>query len=373
MTKQDLRPTRENAVLLLADGTYYNGYSIGKKGTSGGEICFNTGMTGYQEIYTDPSYFGQIIVNTSAHIGNYGVSDNENESEAPKITGLVINEFSDNHSRRTGDGGLNQYLKHHNTVGIAGIDTRKLVRHIRSKGAMNAIISSEVEDLDQLKEKLKDVPNMESLELSSKVTTSETYEMNESGKGPKVAVLDLGVKKSILKNFVSRGCRVKVFPAKSSFTEMESWSPDGYFLSNGPGDPGAMDYAVEAVQEILEASKPVFGICLGNQILARAVGISTFKMHHGHRGLNHPVKNLKSGLSEITSQNHGFAVNFEDLEKSKRVELTHLNLNDNTVEGLKVLDKPAFSVQYHPESSPGPHDSTYLFDDFIELITENKS
>ncbi len=359
---------RKKAVLLLQDGSYFEGFSIGSCGTSGGEICFNTGMTGYQEIYTDPSYFGQIIVNTTSHIGNYGVHDDEDESKTTSINGLVVNEFSDDHSRATADSSLQNYLEDKNTVGISGIDTRKLVRHIRKAGAMNAVISSEIFDKEELKGKLKEVPDMASLELSSVVTTEQNYDLGDENTGAKVAVLDLGVKKSILSNFTERNCLLRVFPAKSSFEEMEQWKPDGYFLSNGPGDPAAMDYAVETVRKILNAGKPIFGICLGNQVLARAVGIDTFKMHHGHRGLNHPVKNLQTGKSEITSQNHGFAVSMESLKKSDVAELTHLDLNDNTVEGLRLLNTPAFSVQHHPESSPGPHDSRYLFDDFIQLL-----
>lgn len=364
---------RKKALLLLEDGSVYEGFSIGKTGTSGGEICFNTGMTGYQEIYTDPSYFGQIIVNTTAHIGNYGVHEDEDESAHPMIKGLVVNDFTYQYSRKTASGGLHEYLDRHNTVGISGIDTRQLVRHIRTKGAMNAIITSEIFDLEQLKAKLKEVPSMESLELSSMVTTDQPYTLGEENTGLRIAVLDYGIKRSILKNFIERNCQCKVFPAKTTFSELKEWKPDGYFLSNGPGDPAAMDYAVSTVKEILAAGAPVFGICLGNQLLARAVSIDTFKMHHGHRGLNHPVKNLYTGKSEVTSQNHGFSVNLDSLNSSKTAELTHLDLNDNTVEGLRLIDKPAFSVQYHPESSPGPHDSTYLFEDFIQLIKDQKS
>lgn len=358
----------DKAVLLLEDGSHFEGIAVGKKGTSGGEICFNTGMTGYQEIYTDPSYFGQIIVNTTPHIGNYGVHEDEDESESPKITGLVVNDFTFEHSRKTASEGLNEYLDKRNTVGISGLDTRKLVRHIRSKGAMNAIISSDDLNLESLKKKLEKIPSMEHLELSTKVTTKEVYELGTDNDGLKIAVLDLGVKRSILKNFVKRNCQLKVFPAKTSYEEMSQWDPAGYFISNGPGDPSVMDYATKTVEEILNADKPLFGICLGNQILAQAVGIETFKMHHGHRGLNQPVKNLTTGKSEITSQNHGFAVKMDSLESSDKAEITHINLNDQTVEGLKLKNKSAFSVQYHPESSPGPHDSTYLFDDFLNLI-----
>ncbi len=360
----DIR-VRKPAYLLLEDGMLFRGTAIGKTGTYGGEICFNTGMTGYQEIYTDPSYYGQVVVTTTSHIGNYGVIDSENESDRPQIAGIVVNDFAEVHSRHLASGSLQDWLIRGNIVGIANIDTRKIVRHIRSKGAMNAIISSELSE-DQLQDELDKIPSMEGLELSSVVCTNESYEVGE--KGIKVAVLDLGVKRSIVGNMVSRGCKCKVFPAKTTFEEMEKWEPDGYFLSNGPGDPSVMDYAVETTEKILASNKALFGICLGHQIIARACGITTFKMHHGHRGLNHPVKNLVKGTSEVTSQNHGFGVNHDDVDKSELVELTHINLNDNTVEGLSVKGKKAFSVQYHPESSPGPHDSRYLFDDFISSI-----
>lgn len=361
--------TKENSLLLLEDGILLKGTAIGKKGTTGGEICFNTGMTGYQEIYTDPSYYGQIIINTTPHIGNYGVLDKEEESAHPQISGLIVNDYSSEYSRETATGSLQNYLEKSGIVGIADIDTRMLVKHIRSKGAMNAIISSEL-DKDKLKEELDKVPSMEGLELSSIVSTPETYEVGEGGKY-KVAVLDLGIKKSILQNLADRGCHCKVFHAKTKFEEMKDWNPDGYFISNGPGDPAVMDYAVNTVHGILDSGNSLFGICLGHQILARACGLSTYKMHHGHRGLNHPVKNLRTGTSEVTSQNHGFCVSGDDIDKAKNVELTHVNLNDKTIEGLALKDKKAFSVQYHPESSPGPHDSRYLFDDFIELIKRN--
>ncbi|MEO9868936.1 glutamine-hydrolyzing carbamoyl-phosphate synthase small subunit [Ekhidna sp.] len=364
-------PTRIKATLLLQDGTTFTGYSIGKQGTSGGEICFNTGMTGYQEIYTDPSYYGQIIVNTTSHIGNYGAIDTEVESDHPTIKGLVVNDFSNIYSRTSATESLQEFLERNNTVGIGGLDTRKLVRHIRTKGAMNAIISSELTG-DSLQAELDKIPSMEALELSTKVTTSKPYELGNENTGFKVAILDLGVKKSILKNLVNRNCHCKIFPAETSFEEMQKWNPDGYFVSNGPGDPAVMDYASNTVKDVLDKNIPLFGICMGSQILAKAVGISTYKMHHGHRGLNHPVKNLNTGLSEVTSQNHGFAVDMDALKNSKEAELTHLDLNHDTVEGLRLIGKPAFAVQYHPESSPGPNDSTYLFDDFIQLIKDNK-
>lgn len=359
---------KQTAILMLEDGTTFQGIAIGKIGTSAGEICFNTGMTGYQEIYTDPSYYGQIIVNTNPHIGNYGTVSSEDESKQVQIRGLVVNKFSSIHSRKTSEGSLQEYLETANIVGISDIDTRMLVRHIRQKGAMNAIISSDTNDIEAIKTKLQGTPSMEGLELSSIVSTKETYFVGDPHSPIKVAVLDIGLKKSIVDNMASRGMYCKVFPAKTTYEQMKKWNPDGFFISNGPGDPAVMDYAVDTVKAVLENDEPIFGICLGHQILARATGISTYKMHHGHRGLNHPVKNLVTGLSEITSQNHGFSINAEDVEKSEIVEATHINLNDNTVEGIRIKGKKAFSVQHHPEASPGPHDSRYLFDQFVDMI-----
>ncbi len=357
----------DKAYLLLADGFLMEGRTIGKRGTSGGEICFNTGMTGYQEIYTDPSYYGQIIVNTTAHIGNYGTVNEEQESGHPQISGIVVNEFSSEFSRKTSKESLQTYLEKNNVVGITDLDTRKLVRHIRSKGAMNAIISSE-HSPEQLKEELKKIPSMDGLELSSIVSAKKSYFVGNPQATMKVAALDLGIKTNILRSLAERGCYIQVFPAKTSIKEMEAWSPDGYFLSNGPGDPSVMDYAIKTVKDILETDKPVFGICLGHQLLALACGLSTYKMHHGHRGLNHPVKNLITGLGEMTSQNHGFGVSEKDVQKNPDVEVTHMHLNDNTIMGIRLKSRKAFSVQYHPEASPGPHDSRYLFDQFVEMI-----
>ncbi|MEO1055053.1 MAG: glutamine-hydrolyzing carbamoyl-phosphate synthase small subunit [Bacteroidota bacterium] len=359
---------KNKAYLLLEDGMSFEGISIGMSGTMGGEICFNTGMTGYQEIYTDPSYYGQIVINTTAHIGNYGTVSTEQESSHTKISGLVVNDFALEGSRANADMDLQAYLEQNEVVGIAGIDTRKLVKHIRSKGAMNAIISSEIRP-EELAQELNKVPSMDGLELSSIVSTETPYTVGDESSNLKVAVLDLGIKTSILKHLSSRGCICKVFNARTAFNEMEEWQPNGYFISNGPGDPAVMDYAVETVKSILDSDKPVFGICLGHQIIARACGISTYKMHHGHRGLNHPVKNLKTGKSEMTSQNHGFAISSEDVEKSSAVNATHIHLNDDTIAGIEVVGKKAFAVQYHPESSPGPHDSRYLFDQFVELMS----
>lgn len=360
--------TKLPAVLLLADGTVYHGKAAGKIGTTTGEICFNTGMTGYQEIFTDPSYFGQIMVTTNAHIGNYGIHHDEIESETIKIAGLVCKNYNIPYSRKQADQSIQDYFQEQHVVSISDIDTRALVRHIRSKGAMNAIISSEILEIDELKERLKSVPSMDGLELSSQVSTTESYFFGNDTAAKKVAVLDLGVKKNILRNFSDRNAYCKVFPAKTSFAEMEEWAPDGYFISNGPGDPAAMPYAIETVKEIVASDKPMFGICLGHQLLAQANDIPTIKMFNGHRGLNHPVKNVLKNHCEVTSQNHGFGVVADAVRSSDKVEITHVNLNDKSIEGIRVKGKNAFSVQYHPESSPGPHDSRYLFDDFVALL-----
>lgn len=364
--------SKQTAYLVLQDGSVYQGKAVGKIGTTTGEICFNTGMTGYQEIYTDPSYTGQIIINTTSHIGNYGTFVNDVESSSIKFNGLVCKTFSDTFSRLDGTESLEDYFQKGGVVGISDVDTREIVRHIRSKGAMNAIISSDVTDVAKLKKLVSEVPSMDGLELASTVSTDKSYTLGESNSSFKVAVLDLGCKTGILDNFVERNCVVKVFPAKTSFEEMNKWNPDGFFISNGPGDPAATDYAVETAKQILASGIPTFGICLGHQIISLASGLTTFKMHHGHRGLNHPVKNLETGKSEITSQNHGFAVSMKDVEAHADIELTHVNLNDNTVEGIKLKGKPVFSVQHHPESNPGPHDSRYLFDQFIGILQTNK-
>lgn len=358
------------AVLLLADGTVAHGKAFGAIGTTTGEICFNTGMTGYQEVFTDPSYFGQILIMNSAHIGNYGVKDADVESGSVKISGLIGRNLEDQYSRKMANGSLNEYLKKNNIVSIEGVDTRALVAHIRTKGAMNCIISSETTDIEALKKQLAAVPDMDGLELASKVSTKEVYELGDENSAIRIAVMDYGVKKNILNCMVERGAYVKVFPAKTSLEEVKKFQPHGYFISNGPGDPAPMDYAIATLKQILKEEKPVFGICLGHQLLALANDIPTFKMHHGHRGLNHPVKNVISGRSEITTQNHGFGVDPEAVKKAAHIEITHVNLNDQSIEGIRVKGKPAFSVQYHPEATPGPHDSRYLFDEFIALIKE---
>jgi carbamoyl-phosphate synthase small subunit len=361
------------AALLLADGTVYHGKSFGKIGTTSGEICFNTGMTGYQEVFTDPSYFGQVLIMNSVHIGNYGVKDTDVESDSVKIRGLIGRNLEEQFSRKQANGSLDEYLKANQIVCIEGVDTRSLVEHVRTKGAMNCIISSDVTDVEKLKAELLKVPSMDGLELASSVSTNKEYELGDPNSEIKIAVLDYGVKRHILQCMIDRGAHVKVYPAKTSFEKIKGFNPNGYFLSNGPGDPAPMDYAVATVKEILKEKKPLFGICLGHQLLALANDIPTFKMHHGHRGLNHPVKNIVTGKCEITTQNHGFGVDPSAVRKAQNVEITHVNLNDDSIEGIRLKDKPAFSVQYHPESTPGPHDSRYLFDDFIELIRKNNN
>ena len=359
---------RKKALVLLADGTIFYGKSVGIEGTVAGEICFNTGMTGYQEIFTDPSYFGQIMVTTNAHIGNYGVNPSEVESDGIKISGLIVRNFSFEHSRVDSSGNLKDWFVKHNLVAISDVDTRALVSYIRDHGAMNAIISTEIDNIDRLKVQLSKVPSMEGLELASKVSTKEPYFVGDENSDFKIAALDIGIKKNIIRNFVKRGAYVKVFPYDSSFEDLHSWNPDGYFISNGPGDPEPLKKAQELAKEIIKRDLPLFGICLGHQVIALANGISTYKMHNGHRGINHPVKNLITGKGEITSQNHGFAINREDTEMHPDVEITHVHLNDHTVAGIRLKNKNCFSVQYHPEASPGPNDADYLFDQFIENI-----
>ncbi|SFN99256.1 carbamoyl-phosphate synthase small subunit [Bizionia echini] len=359
---------REKAIVLLADGTIFHGKSIGKKGTAFGEVCFNTGTTGYQEIFTDPSYFGQLMVTTNAHIGNYGTHVDEVESDSVKISGLICKNFSYNYSRSSAEGSLEQFFEKNNVLAISDVDTRALVSYIRDNGAMNALISTDVDNIDALKKQLANVPNMEGLELASKVSTKEPYFYGDENATYKVAALDIGIKRNILKNLADRDVYIKVFPYNAKFEDLEAFKPNGYFLSNGPGDPEPLIEAQTLAKEIIKRNLPLFGICLGHQVIALANGISTYKMHNGHRGINHPVKNLLTSKGEITSQNHGFAINREETEQHPDIEITHVHLNDNTVAGIKMTSKNCFSVQYHPEASPGPHDATYLFDQFIENI-----
>lgn len=364
---------RNPAVLVLEDGTVFHGKSIGKPGVTYGEIAFNTGMTGYQEVFTDPSYFGQILVMTTSHIGNYGVHAEEIESDEMKIAGIVIKKFSEVYSRTSAEGSLEDNMVRDNKIGICDVDTRALVRYIRNKGAMNAIISTEENfDVEALKKQVKEVPSMEGLELSSKVCTKEAFEVKATTESKyKVALYDFGVKKNIVRCLQERGCDVKVFPMDASVEELKAYNPDGFMLSNGPGDPSAMPEVIEKVKTLVEGDTPIFGICLGHQLLSLSQGLTTKKMFNGHRGLNHPVKNLLTGKGEITSQNHGFVVDEDSLKNNENVELTHIHLNDNTVAGIQLKNKAVFSVQYHPEASAGPHDSRYLFDQFIDNMKNN--
>ncbi|MEL4455500.1 glutamine-hydrolyzing carbamoyl-phosphate synthase small subunit [Lutimonas vermicola] len=360
----------KKAILILKDGTMFEGKSVGIDGTAVGEICFNTGMTGYQEIFTDPSYFGQLMVTTNAHIGNYGVNNDEEESEGIKISGLVCRNFSFDYSRPNSQDSLLEYFRKQNFVAISDVDTRALVRYIRDKGAMNAIISTDT-DIDGLKKQLEAVPSMDGLELASKVSTSKPYTVGDENAKYKISALDIGIKRNIIRNLNERGCLVKVFPYDASFEDLSSFEPDGYFLSNGPGDPTPLKNAQKLASEIIDRNLPLFGICLGHQVIALSKGIPTYKMHNGHRGINHPVKNLLTGKGEITSQNHGFVVDKKAVESHSELQITHEHLNDQTLAGMKIKDKNCFSVQYHPEASPGPHDSSYLFDQFIDMIKES--
>jgi len=359
--------------LLLADGTKFFGKAVASDGTRFGEICFNTGMTGYQEIFTDPSYFGQLMVTTNAHIGNYGVHMNDSQSDGIKIAGLICKNFSYEYSRPLANLSLEAYLNENDLFAISDLDTRALVNYIRENGAMNAVITTDLERENELQKELAELPSMEGLELASKVSTKKSYFFGDADAEFKVAALDLGIKTNILKYLSDRGIYIKVFPYNTTFEQMQEWEPDGFFISNGPGDPDPLYSAQKAAQRIIEQNLPLFGICLGHQIIALANGIPTYKMFNGHRGINHPVINLTTGKGEITSQNHGFAVDKLAAESHHEMEISHLHLNDQTVAGLRMKNKNCFSVQYHPEAGPGPNDASYLFDEFYQNIKKHKT
>ena len=361
------------AILALEDGSVFHGTAIGAAESSVGEVVFNTAMTGYQEIFTDPSYYGQLMVTTNAHIGNYGVHKQDDQSDSIKISGLICKNFSYEFSRPLADISLEHYLIKNNLFGISDLDTRALVNYIRENGAMNAVISTEIQNEETLIKKLSEMPSMEGLELVSKVSTKEPYFVGDPNAEYKVAAIDLGVKINILRHLSDRNIYVKVFPFDTTFAEMKKWQPDGFFISNGPGDPNPLYHPQKVAKEIIKQNLPLFGICLGHQIIALANGIPTYKMFNGHRGINHPVMNLKTGKGEITSQNHGFAVDKAIAESNKDFEVSHIHLNDQTVAGLRMKNKNCFSVQYHPEAGPGPNDANYLFDEFYQNIKNHSA
>ncbi len=352
--------------LALADGTVVTGQAIGHIGETGGELCFNTSMMGYQEIATDPSYHGQVMMMTYPHIGNYGAFDSDMETRKPMIAGLVVRSFTERYSNPLANESLASFMQRHELVGISGVDTRFLVRHIRAQGVMNAVISSVDLDDESLVDRARSWPSMDGLELASHVTTDAAYLYCE-GDGPRIAVYDFGVKLNILRMFERRGCEVRVFPSHTPIEDVLTWQPDGLFLSNGPGDPRAMQGVIATVKKAAATGIPMFGICLGHQLMALSQGIEVYKMFVGHRGANHPVQNLSTRKVEVTTQNHGFAVKLESLDE-RVAAMTHVNLNDRTVEGLRFKAFTGLSVQYHPEASPGPHDSAYLFDEFLADI-----
>ena len=358
---------RKKGLVLLADGTTFYGRSAGIEGTSYGEICFNTGVTGYQEIFTDPSYFGQIMVTTTSHIGNYGIKKSESQSQKIFISGLICKTFSSVNSRSNSES-LKKWFQSNNLVTLSEVDTRALVRYIRDNGAMNAAITTEIDKIDEINKKLKDFPIMDGLELASKVSTKNSYEYGDSNSKIRLAVIDLGIKKNILDNFSRRDIYIKVFPYDTDLDEMLKFKPNGFFLSNGPGDPKPLTKVIDTTKKILDKNYPLFGICLGHQIIALANGIKTYKMFNGHRGINHPVLNLNTGKGEITSQNHGFAVDYDTAKSNSSVKISHKHLNDQTVAGLEIEGKNCFSVQYHPEAGPGPNDGNYLFDQFLSKL-----
>jgi carbamoyl-phosphate synthase small subunit len=361
----------KDAILYLEDGSSFYGRSLGTTGETAGEAVFNTSMTGYQEILTDPSYSGQIVVMTYPLIGNYGVNEEDKESDGVHVKGFVVKEFARRHSNFRATESLTEYLDKHKIIAIEGVDTRALTRHLRLAGAMKAMISTEDFDLASLKAKLAAVPSMEGANFVNDVTTSKKYVWKaESKKLYKVAAIDCGIKFNIIRILNSLGCEVHVFPATATYEEVMAIEPDGIFLSNGPGDPAVVTNVIDLTRRML-GEKPIFGICLGNQIVGLALGAKTYKLKFGHHGANHPVKDFENKRIGITSQNHGFCVDAKTLN-SAEVEVIHKNLNDQTVEGLRHKKYPLFSIQYHPEAAPGPHDAMYLFKDFIEMIEKHK-
>jgi carbamoyl-phosphate synthase small subunit len=378
-----------NAILALEDGTWFQGVSAGAPGHTEGEVVFNTSMTGYQEVLTDPSYAGQIVTMTAPQIGNYGVAETDHESEKPQVAGFVMRDPSPMSSNWRAQGTLKDYLTRHNIVAIGDIDTRALTKKLRSAGVMRGIIATGTHDPADLVERARGIAHMEGSDLVKDVTCSAPYDFESSlaetvtdasfGVAPlrrakrplRVAAYDFGIKRNILRRLAAHGCQVRVFPASTPASELLAWKPDGIFLSNGPGDPAAVTYAIDNIKEIAGSNVPTFGICLGHQLMGLALGAQTYKLKFGHRGGNHPVKQLESGAVEITSQNHGFAVDPDSLPSN--VKVTHLNLYDGTVEGLRHTDKPIFSVQYHPEASPGPHDADYLFQEFLDEMEKSQS
>ncbi len=374
---------RRIAKLALEDGALFTGRAFGARGTSEGEVVFNTSMTGYQEILTDASYKGQIVTMTYPLIGNYGINRQDVESRRPHVAGFIVRELPPVHSNYRADTSLERYLTENDIIGIEGIDTRALTRKLRTTGAMRGVLSTEILDDDQLIERARQSAPMAGADWVKAVKPDAPYDWDqdqgdwaqgkvERGDGLHVVALDCGAKHNILRHLTQRGVKVTVVPPDTSAEALMKYNPDGLFISNGPGDPAALDYAVGAIKNMLKQSVPMFGICLGHQLLGLAIGAETYKLKFGHRGGNQPVKNLDTGRVEITSQNHGFAVNRESLERAGGV-VTHLNLNDNTVEGFRHGSLPVFSVQYHPEASPGPHDASYLFDAFVEMMKNKKA
>ena len=358
------------AILVLENGLIFEGNAFGAYGTTSGELCFNTGMVGYQEILTDPSYCGQVVTMTYPHIGNYGINANYSESKSIQVSGFIVKEGSQHPSNYLSQSSITEYLEQHNIVGIQNLDTRAITRVIREEGSMNAIISSEILDPKILKKQLQTIPSMEGLNLIERVTCSKIYKYSKPKKTLfKIVAIDFGIKTNILRLLKKQGCEITVVPATITSDEIQKINPDGIFLSNGPGDPAAALDAIKCIQSLI-GNYPIFGICLGHQLLALALGAKTFKLKYGHRGCNHPVKNLETGKVEITSQNHGFAVTKDNLPLN--IKITHINLNDDTVAGISCPNINAFSIQYHPESCPGPNDSQYLFDHFIQLMQREK-